>query len=101
MTAWREAESTEAVLKVLRAGQRADGGFGGQRPGGSDLEACYRIVRVFARFHALPDHLDKLRAFLAGCRHSDGGYGIHSNNPSSLHGTYYVAIVSYWLDGGQ
>ena len=45
-------ESNEAVLKVLRAGQRADGGFGGDKPGRSDLEACYRVVRVLAYFGA-------------------------------------------------
>ena len=32
-------ESDEAVLEVLRAGQRADGGFGGDKEGGSHLEA--------------------------------------------------------------
>jgi hypothetical protein len=39
-------ESAEAVLKVLRAGQRQEGGFGNSQPGGSDLESCYRVVRV-------------------------------------------------------
>ena len=94
-------ESKEAVLKILRDGQREDGGFGGATPGGSDLEACYRIVRVIAYFDAQPLHPEKLRAFIAKCRNADGGYGERPNTPSSLHGTYYATIVRHWLAGGR
>ena len=94
-------ESKEAVLKVLRDGQREDGGFGGSMPGDSDLEACYRIVRVFAYYDARPLHPDKLRAFIATCHNADGGYGERPNRRSSLHGTYYATIVRYWLAGGK
>ena len=94
-------ESKEAVLKILRDGQREDGGFGGATPGGSDLEACYRIVRVIAYFGAQPFHSEKLRAFIAKCRNADGGYGERPKKPSSLHGTYYATIVRHWLDGGK
>jgi hypothetical protein len=94
-------ESKEAVLKVLRDGQREDGGFGGEMPGGSNLEACYRVVRVFAYYGVQPPHPEKLRAFIARCRNSDGGYGVDPKAPSSLHGTYYATIVRHWLDGGK
>jgi prenyltransferase beta subunit len=94
-------ESKEAVLKVLRDGQREDGGFGGSMPGDSDLEACYRIVRVFAYYDAQPRHPEKLRTFIAKCHNADGGYGERPKQPSSLHGTYYATIVRYWLAGGK
>jgi hypothetical protein len=96
-----EPESKEAVLKVLREGQREDGGFGGSTPGGSDLEACYRIVRVFAYYDAQPPHPEKLRAFIASCHNRDGSYGVQPGAPSSLHGTYYATIVRHWLGGGK
>jgi prenyltransferase beta subunit len=96
-----KSQSKEAVLKVLRDGQREDGGFGGEKPGDSDLEACYRIVRVIADFDAQPLHPEKLRAFIAKCRNGDGGYGERPKTPSSLHGTYYATIVRHWLAGGK
>ena len=86
---------------MLREGQREDGGFGGDTPGGSDLEACYRIVRVFAYFAPSRPIPRKLRAFIAACRNADGGYGVRPKEPSSLHGTYYATIVRHWLDGGK
>ena len=86
-------QSKEAVLRVLSDGQREDGGFGGSTPGGSDLEACYRIVRVIAYFDAQPLHPEKLRTFIAKCHNADGGYGERPKTPSSLHGTYYATIM--------
>ncbi|MFZ1933004.1 MAG: prenyltransferase/squalene oxidase repeat-containing protein [Thermoguttaceae bacterium] len=94
-------QSKEAVLRVLSDGQREDGGFGGSTPGGSDLEACYRIVRVIAYFDAQPLHPEKLRTFIAKCHNADGGYGERPKTPSSLHGTYYATIVRHWLAGGK
>ena len=94
-------DSKEAVLKTLRDGQRKDGGFGGEKSGDSDLEACYRIVRVLAYYGAQPLHPEKLRTFIAKCRNADGGYGERPKKPSSLHGTYYATIVRHWLDGGK
>ena len=88
------------MLKVLRDGQRPDGGFGDDE-GSSDLEACYRVVRLFSRLNALPERPEKLRKFIARCRNPDGGYGRRPNDPSSLHGTYYATIVRHWLDGGK
>jgi prenyltransferase beta subunit len=94
-------ESAEAVLKILRAGQRKDGGFGGEKEGESDLESCYRIVRLFSRLEAKPDRTEDLRKFIARCRNKDGGFAVQPGKPSSLHGTYYATIIRYWLDGGK
>jgi len=94
-------ESNDVVLKILRAGQRPDGGFGGEQAGPSDLEACYRIVRLFSRLNAQPDHPDKLRTFIASCRNADGGYAPQAKAASTLHGTYYATIVTHWLQGGK
>lgn len=91
----------EPTLKVLRAGQREDGGFGNDTPGTSHLEACYRIVRLFSRLDTKPDRPEALRAFIDRCKNADGGYGVQPNTPSSLHGTYYATIVRHWLDGGK
>jgi prenyltransferase beta subunit len=96
-----QPESPKAVLKLLRASQRADGGFGGDKAGASDLESCYRIVRLFSRLDAQPDRPDALRRFIARCRNADGGYGVQPGKPSSLHGTYYATIIRHWLDGGK
>ncbi|WP_254510771.1 prenyltransferase/squalene oxidase repeat-containing protein [Anatilimnocola floriformis] len=88
----------DATLSVLRAGQRADGGFGSDSPDLSDLESCYRIVRLFHRLGAMPDRVHDLRGFVASCKNSDGGYGRTTSEPSSLHGTYYATIITSWLD---
>lgn len=96
-----KTESPDAVMGVLRAGRRADGGFGGDQDGGSDLEACYRIVRLYSRLNAQPDRPDELRAFIRRCRNPDGGFGVKPGAPSSLHGTYYATIIRLWLDGGK
>jgi len=91
----------EVILKVIRAGQHTDGGFGGEKPDQSDLESCYRIVRLFSRLNTLPDDTRALRGFIQRCRNADGGYGVRPQEPSSLHGTYYATIVQYWLNGGK
>lgn len=93
--------SDDVVLKVLRDGQRPAGGFGGDDEGNSDLEACYRVVRLFSRLNALPERPAELRELIARCRNPDGGYGRRPNASSSLHGTYYATIVRHWLDGGK
>ncbi len=85
----------------MREGQRSDGGFGNDTQEQSDLESCYRVVRLFARLDALPDNPEKLRAFIAACHNDDGGFGRTPEEPSSLHGTYYATILRYWLDGGR
>jgi prenyltransferase beta subunit len=90
---------TPRVLKAVSEGQRGDGGFGHDKPGGSDLEACYRVIRLFYRLGVTPENVDKLRQFISSCRNEDGGYGRTPDERSSLHGTYYAAIITHWLDG--
>lgn len=89
------------VLQVLQAGQRDDGGFGNDHRTSSDLESCYRVVRLFRRLDAYPKRVDELRKFIARCKNDDGGYGRTPEEPSSLHGTYYVTIIRHWLDTFQ
>lgn len=88
----------DKTLKVLRAGQLADGGWGNLSTEHSDLESCYRVLRLFHRFDALPDRPEALRGFIACCKNKDGGYGRTPEQASSLHGTYYATILYGWLD---
>ncbi len=87
----------EATMRALRAGQLPDGGFGNGTEH-SDLESCYRVVRLFDDLGEEPDRLNDVRGFIARCKHDDGGYGRTPDEPSSLHGTYYATIVSSWLE---
>lgn len=96
-----KVKGPDAVLKVLRTGQRKDGGFGGDAEGGSDLESCYRVVRLFSRLDAKPDRPDDLEKFIASCKNKDGGYATKPGDPSSLHGTYYATIIRHWMAGGK
>jgi prenyltransferase beta subunit len=83
------------VVDIIRAGQRADGGFG-KRGSGSDLETCYRVTRALVMLKSTPN-APRLRAFVARCRNADGGYGIAPGQPSTTAATYYAAIVRHWL----
>lgn len=89
--------AAEPVVNILRKGQREDGGFGSDKLGPSDLESCYRIVRLFHRLGASPNDPDKLLRFIDRCKNDDGGYGRTPDEKSSLHGTYYATIIRGWL----
>jgi hypothetical protein len=86
----------EAVLKVLRAGQRPSGAWG-KTGGGPELETSYRVMRAFFMLKAKPD-VAKLRQFIARCRQADGSYAVAPGQPSSVSATYNAGIISYWLD---
>jgi prenyltransferase beta subunit len=86
----------DPILAALRAGQRADGGFG-KADADSDLESSYRILRCFAMLKARPTNVDGLRSFLAKCRNEDGGYGVAPGQPSNVGAVYYAAIIEHWL----
>jgi hypothetical protein len=86
------------VLKVLKAGQRKDGGFGKAEGAGSDLETCYRVMRALVMLKEKPADVKALRAFVARCRNPDGGYGVAPGQPSDVAATYFAAIVFHWLD---
>ena len=40
----------------------------------------------------------KVKAFIASCRNTDGGYGVTPGAPSSVSGTYYASIIQHWAD---
>ena len=82
----------------MKAGQRADGGFGKADSPASDLETTYRMMRSFHMLKAAPEDAGRLRAFLDSCRNDDGGYGVAKGKPSSAAGTYYASIITHWLD---
>jgi prenyltransferase beta subunit len=89
-------EHRENVLRALKAGQRADGGFGKEQVRTSDLESCYRVVRAFVMLKDKPD-VEHCRAFVAKCRNPDGGYGVAPGQPSSVAATYFASIMLHWL----
>jgi prenyltransferase beta subunit len=93
-----KVENREHVLRVLRDGQRPDGGFGKSGPGGSELESAYRIMRAFAMLKEKPKDVEGLRKFIARCRNADGGYGVAPGQGSSVSGTYYAGIILHWLE---
>lgn len=91
-----EIANKPAVLKFLKAGQQADGGFAKPDARASDLETSYRITRGFHMLKEKPD-VAKMRSFIATCRNADGGYGVAPGQPSSVSGTYYAGIILNWL----
>lgn len=88
----------EQVVKILNEGQRSDGGFGSDSQFGSDLEACYRVLRLYYRLQRKPNNVEGLHAFIDSCRNADGGYGRQPKERSSVHGTYYAIILKDWLN---
>jgi hypothetical protein len=80
----------------LRAGQRADGGFG-KDDSGSDLETTYRAMRAFAMLKCRPPHPDRVAVFVASCRNADHGYGLRPGLPSQMASTYFASAVLRWL----
>ena len=85
------------VVAALRAGQRADGGFGKPGDKASDGETTYRVMRAFHLLKENPADVAKVKAFIAKCRNADGGYGVAPGQPSTVSGTYYATTVSHWL----
>lgn len=87
-------DKKEAVVAAMKAGQRADGGWSkGDAP--SDLGASYRIMRCFFMLDEPPD-IDRIRAFIARCRQSDGGYAGTPGGTADLAGTYTATIITRW-----
>jgi acetyl esterase/lipase/prenyltransferase beta subunit len=89
-----ELSKKDAVLAALREGQRPDGGWA-KADGPSDLESSYRIMRCLTMLKQAPD-LDRLRAYLARHRQSDGSYAPSPGGPGDLGGTYFAAIMLRW-----
>jgi prenyltransferase beta subunit len=90
------AENKDAILKVLNSGQRKGGGYG-QTGADADLESTYRVIRCYHMLKAKPEKADEIRAFIARCRNTDGGYGTKPGAASTVSGTYFASIVLHWL----
>lgn len=91
-------ENRDAVLRVMRAGQRRDGGWGPAGQTASDLPSTYRVMRSFMMLKEQPADPAGLRRLIASCRNQDGGYGLAPGQASTAAGIYYAAIVLHWLD---
>lgn len=86
------------VAKLMNDGQLADGGWNRQGEKASDIESTYRVMRAFMLLQEKPKDVEKLRAFIASHRNTDGGYATKPGDKSSMSGVYYCVIVSKWLD---
>ena len=86
------------ILKVLKDGQRQNGGWGkADSEIASDLETTYRVMRCFVMLKARPANVEGVRSFVAKCRNEDGGYGVAPGQTSSVSGTYFASIITHWL----
>ena len=85
-------------IKTLNDGQRQNGGWGkGDSEIASDLETTYRVMRCYVMLKAKPGNVEGVRSFVAKCRNADGGYGVAPGQESSVNGTYFAAVITYWL----
>jgi prenyltransferase beta subunit len=91
-------ENPDRVIQVMKDGQLADGAFGKAEVETSDLETTYRVTRSLHMLKVKPADPDRVRAFIAKCRNTDGGYGVAPGLLSSASGTYFAAIILHWLD---
>lgn len=89
-----------AILKAIRAGQRADGGYGHADKKESDLETTYRVMRTFVMLKEQPA-VAKLKEFVASCRNDDGGYGVTPGATSTVSGTYFASILLHWSSANK
>jgi acetyl esterase/lipase len=88
-------DKRDAVVTALKAGQRPEGAWS-KDAGPPDLAATYRIMRALYMLHERPD-IERLLAFIARCRQSDGSYASKPGGAGDLGGTYTATIVIYWV----
>jgi prenyltransferase beta subunit len=86
------------VLKLIKPGQRADGGWSKPSEKVSDIETTYRVMRALMLLKEKPKDLKKLREFVDSHRNADGGYATKPGEKSTMSGVYYAAAISKWLD---
>jgi hypothetical protein len=92
-------ENSAGAVKIMRDGQRPDGGFGPADPEtASNLDSTYRVMRSFMMLKERPADTEAVRSFVHKCRNRDGGYGVMPGRPSTAAGTYYAGIILHWLD---
>jgi prenyltransferase beta subunit len=92
-----DVEHRDNVLKVLKAGQHADGGWG-KGGEGPDLETTYRVMRAFFMLKDHPQDMNACQEFVARCRRPDGSYAVRPGQEGSAGGTYFAGIILHWLD---
>jgi hypothetical protein len=85
----------DAVVAVMRAGQRPDGAW--SKDGGPcDLSSSYRVMRAFYMLKEKPD-VERIVAYIASCRNKDGSYSATPSGPGNLGATYFATIILHWL----
>ncbi len=89
-----KVDKQDAVVAFLKEAQRPDGAWS-KGEDGSELESTYRIMRFFFMANQSPD-LERLKSFIAQCRHSDGGYGVKPGAEATPGATYYATIIARW-----
>jgi acetyl esterase/lipase/prenyltransferase beta subunit len=87
-------EHRDAIVRAIRDGQRPEGGWS-KDDGPPDLSSSYRIMRAMYMMHERPD-IDRLLAFVARCRKSDGSYSATPEGEGNLGGAYLATILIYW-----
>jgi pimeloyl-ACP methyl ester carboxylesterase len=87
-------EYRDDIVKAIRAGQKPEGAWS-KDDGPPDLSSSYRIMRAMFMMRERPD-IDRLLAFVARCRKSDGGYSATPDAEGSLGGAYLGSIIIYW-----
>jgi prenyltransferase beta subunit len=92
-----KSENRQEALKALKAGQRADAGFGKPGTTDSDLETTYRVMRAFVMLGDRPGDVKGLRELIEVCRNEDGGYGVAPKQASTASATYFASIILHWL----
>lgn len=85
------------IIALLNEGQNADGAWGKDDSGASDLETSYRIMRCYHMLKSKPKNVERVRAFITKCRNDDCGYGVKPGQASSAGGTYFAGIILNWL----
>ena len=90
-----ELDKRDAVIAALKGAQRPEGGWS-KDAGPPDLGATYRIMRALYMLHERPD-IERLLAFVARCRQSDGSYASKPGGAGDMGGTYTATIVVYWV----
>ncbi len=87
-------EHRDAVVSAIKAGQRPEGAWS-KDDGPPDLSSSYRIMRAMFMLHERPD-IDRLLAFVARCRKSDGSYSATPDGEGNLGGAYLGTIIIHW-----
>jgi hypothetical protein len=90
-----ELPKRDAVLAVMRAGQRPDGAWS-KDDGPSDLSSSYRVMRAFYMLREKPD-VERIVGYIASCRHDDGSHSATPGGPGNLGATYFATIILRWI----